>query len=232
MLPIRDNINSSIRPFMNWLIIALNVAIFFYQVSLDRPELEQVISTYGMIPERLNLDEPLSLLADPFVVITMVTSQFLHGGWLHLISNMWILYVFGDNIEDRMGHFRFLFFYVLGGIVANLLQAIVFPDSPIPAIGASGAVAAVLGGYIISFPRARVLTLIILFLFPWFVHIPAIVYLGFWFIAQLYSGLFALGGLEGPPAGGIAWWAHIGGFLFGLVMVNLFTFRKGGDVDR
>lgn len=148
--------------------------------------------------------------------------MFLHGGWFHLISNMWVLFIFGDNVEDRMGHGRFLLFYLLSGLAAGLMQALAAPGSHLPTVGASGAIAGVLGAYLLFFPGARVLTLIPFFFFFSFVEIPALFYLGFWFIAQLYSGLFALALPAGMSAGGVAWWAHIGGFLFGLLLARRF----------
>jgi membrane associated rhomboid family serine protease len=138
---------------------------------------------------------------------------------------MWTLFIFGDNVEDRMGPGRYLFFYLAGGVVANLLQAFVFPQSNLPAVGASGAIAGILGAYFLLYPRARVITLIPIFFYPWFVEISAIFYLGFWFVSQLYSGIYTLGLADQAEVGGVAWWAHIGGFLFGLVFVKLFARR-------
>ena len=226
MFPIRDTIRSYSFPVVNWAIIGANTLVFLYQTRLGPAALEQLIRNFGMVPARLSLDNPTIWLNEPFIPFTLVTSQFLHGGWLHLISNMWTLYIFGDNVEDRIGSLRFLFFYLFGGIAANLLQAFVFPDSPIPAVGASGAIAAVLGAYLVLFPRSRVITLILIFFFPWFVEISAIFYLGFWFVTQLYSGVFAFGLPDGTQTGGIAWWAHIGGFLFGLLLIRLITPRR------
>lgn len=222
MIPIRDDVPAYSFPLANWLLIGASIAVFILELSVDRVTLQNLTVNYGMVPARLSLDDPVALLGQPQALATLVTSQFLHGGWFHLISNMWILYIFGDNVEDRMGSARYLVFYLLAGVAANVMQASVFPQSTIPAVGASGAIAGVLGAYFLLFPRARVVTLIIVFLFPWFVQIPAIVFLGFWFISQLYSGLFALNG----AMGGIAWWAHIGGFLFGLIMVFLFARRR------
>jgi membrane associated rhomboid family serine protease len=232
VFPIRDTIRSYSFPIVNWAIIAVNTIVFLYQTNLGSGELEQLIRNYGMVAARLNLEDPTVWLADPFIPLTLVTSQFLHGGWLHLISNMWTLFIFGDNVEDRIGSFRFLLFYLFGGIVANLMQAFVSQESTIPAVGASGAIAAVLGAYLVLFPRARVITLIVIFFFPWFVEISAIFYLGFWFVTQLYSGVFAWGMPEGTQMGGIAWWAHIGGFLFGLLLIRLITPRRHPSKPR
>jgi membrane associated rhomboid family serine protease len=217
---------------MTWVLIAINTLVFLFETSLDPASLERLVRAFGMTPARLSLDNPAIWLDQPFILLTLVTSQFLHGGWLHLISNMWTLFIFGDNVEDRLGSVRFVLFYLLGGIVANLLQAFVFPNSSVPAVGASGAIACILGAYFLLYPRARVITLIPIFLFPWFVEISSIVYLGFWFITQLYSGLFSLGMPEGAQTGGIAWWAHIGGFLFGLLFVRLFAPRRHPSKPR
>ena len=172
-----------------------------------------------MVPARLELTQPLTW-------IPLLTSIFLHSGWFHLLSNMWTLYIFGDNIEDRMGSGRYLLFYLLGGIAAGALQAALMPQSEIPTIGASGAIAAVLGAYFFLYPTARVVTFILLFFLPWLVEIPALVYLGFWFISQLFSGLASLAAASTASMGGIAWWAHIGGFIFGLLLVRFFAPRR------
>jgi membrane associated rhomboid family serine protease len=226
MIPLRDTIRSRSYPLVTWILIGVNAFIFLFEVILPPVGREQLIRIFGLVPARLNLTHPTAWLSNPLVFLTLFTSMFLHGGWFHLISNMWTLFIFGDNVEDRMGAGRYLIFYLLGGLVANLMQAIVFPSSRVPAVGASGAIAAVLGAYFVLFPRARVVTLIPIFLFPWFVEISAFFYLGIWFISQLYSGLFALGMPGSANMGGIAWWAHIGGFVFGMVMVNLFARRR------
>jgi membrane associated rhomboid family serine protease len=155
--------------------------------------------------------------------LRILSSMFLHGGWFHIISNLWILIIFGDNVEDRMGGMRYLIFYLLSGTAAALLQAGLYPDSPIPMIGASGAIAGVLGAYLILYPRARVASIVpIVFIFT-VIELPALIFLGFWFISQLFQGWLAL---QGADMGGVAWWAHIGGFIFGLVMVRLFVSRR------
>ncbi len=215
MLPLRDTIRSYSFPFVTWGLIALNVLAFLFEAALPPAMLERFIRVFGMVPARLFGGSPL-------VWITLLTSMFLHGGWFHLISNMWILFIFGDNVEDRMGHGRYLAFYLLSGLAAGLLQAFVLPASWVPTVGASGAIAGVLGAYLLFFPGARVVTLMPFFFFFTFVEIPALFYLGFWFISQLYSGLFALALPMGMNAGGVAWWAHVGGFLFGLLFARRF----------
>ncbi len=220
MIPIRDTIRLNRFPIMNWVIIFLNALVFLYELSLKTTALNKFISLYALVPAALHLNRPLLFLEHPFTLLTLVTSMFMHAGWLHIISNMWVLLIFGDNIEDRLGSFRYLMFYLLCGIAANILQALVYPHSTIPSLGASGAIAGILGAYFVFFPASRVLTLVPIFIIPWLIEIPAIFYLGFWFISQLYSGLFSL---RGANMGGIAWWAHVGGFLFGFLFARLFV---------
>lgn len=219
MFPIRDTIRSRSFPIITLLIIAANALVFFFELSLSPASLERFLYTFGLVPARLNL-------ANPFSFYPFLTHMFLHGGWLHFISNMWTLFIFGDNVEDRMGSGGYLLFYLLGGFVAGGLQTFFSPGSSIPSIGASGAIAAVLGAYFLFFPRARVITFIPLFFLPWFVEISALVYLGFWFVSQLFSGVLSLATASGAQMGGVAWWAHVGGFLFGLVIALPAFFRR------
>jgi len=196
-------------------LIAANVLVFLYELQLSSSALERFIFTWGMVPARL--------ISDPANAwITIFTAMFLHGGWFHLLSNMWFLYIFGDNVEARMGGVRYLIFYLLSGVAAVLLQSYVLSTSQEPMIGASGAIAGVLGAYLVSFPRSRIASLVpILFIFT-IIEVPAVIFLVFWFVTQLYSGLFAM---QGANASGIAWWAHIGGFIFGVIMVIFFARR-------
>lgn len=219
MLPLQDNIRSRTFPIVNWLLIAANAVVFFIELSLSPVQLDQLINTFGLIPAHIDWLNPLTFL--PFL-----THMFLHSGWLHFLSNAWILFIFGDNVEDRLGSIRYLFFYILGGVAAGLLQTLVAAGSSIPAVGASGAIAAVLGAYILFYPSARVVTLIPIFIFPWIVQIPAFVYLGLWFISQLFSGFLSLATATGMTMGGVAWWAHIGGFVFGLLMAIPFSLGR------
>ncbi|MEN4042422.1 MAG: rhomboid family intramembrane serine protease [Anaerolineaceae bacterium] len=219
MLPIKDTIRAESFPLVNWLLIIANGVVWFFMIDMTPGELQRFAFTFGLVPANINLFDPLMLY--PFV-----THMFLHGGWLHFISNIWILIIFGDNVEDRLGSFRYLIFYLLGGLAAAGLQAYMTPGSRVPAIGASGAIAAVMGAYFLFYPRAKVITLVPLFIFPYFLEIPAIVFLGFWFISQLYSGVLALAMESGPFTGGIAWWAHIGGFVFGLIFALPLIFRR------
>ncbi len=222
MLPIRDTIRSYTFPVVNWLLIGLNTVVFLFEISLSPAELNRFIQIFALTPANLHLTNPWLLVGNPLPLITLFTHMFLHGGWFHILSNMWILFIFGDNVEDRLGSVRYLVFYLLGGLVAGLVQTLVAPSSEVPSLGASGAIAAVLGAYFLLYPRAKVITLIPLIFIPWFVEIPAIVFLGIWFITQLYSGIVSLGLSTSASMGGVAWFAHIGGFLFGLIFARLF----------
>jgi membrane associated rhomboid family serine protease len=222
MIPLRDTVRSRSLPWMTWSLIALNLLIFLYESTLPTNQLDLFIGVFGLVPARLSLST-----IQLFPWLTLLTSMFLHGSWFHVIGNMWFLFIFGDNVEDRMGPSRFLVFYLAAGATAGLCQYLLSPSSRIPTVGASGAIAGVLGAYFLLYPRARVITLIFLFVFPWLVEIPALIYLGIWFLMQLSSGLLNLGQLgAGASVGGIAWWAHIGGFVFGLLTVRLFTLGR------
>ena len=200
---------------MNWLILTGTTLVFVYELSLTPPELERFIQAFALVPARWQSDPT-------YFIITIFTSMFMHAGWFHFLSNMWVLYIFGDNVEDRMGPASYLVFYLLSGTAAALLQTYFFASSSIPTLGASGAIAGVLGAYILLYPRARVATLVPLFFVLTVMDIPASVFLGFWFVSQLFSGIASIG----VDAGGVAWWAHIGGFVFGLLMVYVFAQRR------
>lgn len=213
MFPLYDTVRSRRFPLINWMLVLLNGLAFYYELTLSETQLHRFILDWGLIPAQLAFDSADSLLR-------VLSSMFLHGGWFHILSNMWILIIFGDNIEDRMGGMRYLVFYLLSGTVAALSQAFLYPTSTIPMVGASGAIAGVLGAYLILYPRARIASLVpILFIFT-VIELPALIFLGFWFVSQLFQGWLALGGAD---VGGVAWWAHIGGFIFGLLMVRLFV---------
>jgi membrane associated rhomboid family serine protease len=218
MFPIRDTIRSRSFPLVNLTIIAVKVLVFLFQSSLSQQGFVSVIQTYGLIPAKFTL-------SNPYTVLTIFSSMFMHGGWFHLISNMWTLYIFGDNVEDRMGSGRYLSFYLLAGTVAAATHVFFTPDLRQPTVGASGAVAGVLGAYFLLFPNSRVVTFIPLFFLPWFVQIPAFIYLGIWFFSQLANGV-----MLDQAMSGIAWWAHIGGFVTGLVLVRLFARRERVEV--
>lgn len=215
MFPLYDTVRTRGFPFITLTLIVANALAFLYELRLEPAALEQFIFTWGLIPARL-LDDPSNTWN------TIFSSMFLHGGWFHIINNMWVLFIFGDNVEAGMGKIRYLIFYLLSGVAAGLLQTYVLPESAVPMIGASGAVAGVLGAYLIMVPRSRIASLVpILFIFT-IVEIPAVFFLVFWFVSQLYSGLFSI---QGAGESGIAWWAHIGGFVFGVIMVFLFRRR-------
>ncbi|MDD5467152.1 MAG: rhomboid family intramembrane serine protease [Anaerolineales bacterium] len=232
MLPIRDTIRSYNFPFVNWLLIGGNALVFLFETSLSPAMLDRLIGTFGLVPARLHLDNPALLASNPFVLVTLFTHMFLHGGWFHLLSNMWMLFIFGDNVEDRLGSGRYLVFYLMSGVAAGLVQAFVGPGSAIPSVGASGAIAGVLGAYFLLYPNSRVITLIPLVFIPWFVEIPSLFYLGIWFVSQLYSGLASLGLPNAASLGGVAWFAHIGGFVFGLLTIKLFLPRRHPAYQR
>ena len=208
MIPLRDTIPSRTFPAVNLLLIAANSVCFLYELSLGE-QLNEFVDRFGLIPAALDL--PAANLRP------LVTSMFLHSGWLHLFGNMLFLYIFGDNVEDRLGHVRYLLFYVLSGIAAALTQALTMASSTVPMIGASGAIAGVSGAYFLFYPTARVVTLVPIFFFFQIVEIPAVVFLLLWFLMQLFYG-FATISIAGRAVGGVAWWAHIGGFVFGLVV--------------
>jgi len=200
-------------------IIAANVLVFLYELQLLAVhQLDSFIEVFGFVPRRFfGWTELGGSPLDPWRFVPLVTANFLHGGWAHIIGNMWFLAIFGDNVEDRLGHLRFLLFYLVCGAFSMLVQGWVMPGSRVPSIGASGAIAGVLGAYVVLYPGARVLTLVFLFL----VDLPAVVFLGIWFVMQLLSGAASLTPAAGAAASGVAWWAHVGGFVLGMVLAVL-----------
>jgi len=225
MIPLRDDIPARRAPLVTWAIIAINVLVFLYQNSLPAPELERLVFFRGLVPVRYS--HPGWWASQGFPTdhyLSFLTCTFLHGSWLHVIANMWSLWIFGDNVEDRMGRARFLLFYLLCGLLAGLLHWVINPNSVVPTVGASGAIAGVLGAYFILFPRARVLTLVPLFFIPFFFELPAIAFLLIWFALQVLQAWSGLGG-DGM-SGGVAWWAHIGGFAAGVLLHRLFLDRR------
>ena len=205
---------------MNVLLIIICVAAFINELAMDNSQLTQFFYRYGMVPEQVM--EAYARQDYEQVLTPALTAIFLHGGWLHLLGNMLFLWVFGDNIEDRMGSFRYLLFFLLVGILANLAHAFATPSSELPTVGASGAVAGVLGAYFISFPRSKVLTLLFLGILVTLVEIPAIFFLLYWFFLQLVNGVATLG-VDTTINSGVAWWAHIGGFVAGALSVTFFS---------
>jgi len=208
MLPIGDVNPRRHFPVATAVIIALNLIVFFYELTLPEDSLQSFVLRAGVVPYQVTNHFGLPAATSLF------TSMFLHGGWVHIIGNMLYLWIFGDNIEDYLGTVSYVLFYFLAGLAAALAHIASDPSSVVPTIGASGAIAGVLGAYLVLFPRARVRTLIFIFRFIRFVELPALVVLGFWFILQLFSGLASIGAASG---GGVAWFAHIGGFAAGLL---------------
>lgn len=198
-------------------LITANFCVFFYQLSLSPRALEAFVTTYSVIPARVQLALAGSqfTLAQGFV--PFLTSMFLHAGWLHIIGNMWFLWLFGPNVEDRLGHFTYLGFYLLCGLGAGTAQTLFSLGSTIPSLGASGAIAGVLGAYIVFYPSSKIFTLVTLFFWWFFARLPAALFIGLWFLVQFLSGVSSLGS---SPGGGVAWWAHVGGFLLGMLLVS------------
>lgn len=221
MFPLKDTIRARGVPFVNYAIIAVNLLVFALEATLGPRQLQSFIFSFGLIPRQL-------FAGGTGEVFTVLTSMFVHGGWFHVLSNMWALFIFGDNVEIRLGHGRYLFFYLLCGVAAALTQALLEPSSPVPVVGASGAIAGVMGAYVLAFPHSRIVTLIPVFFIPWFVEIPALLFIGFWFLSQLFSGVFALAG-GAAAASGIAWWAHVGGFGAGILLLGVLGRRRSGS---
>lgn len=216
MIPIRDAVRSTHFPIVNVLIIGANVIAFVWQL-MQGPRLEEAFLFYGIVPIRYSSPEVAAHFTGFEQVLPFFTSMFLHGGFLHILGNMWFLYIFGDNIEDTIGHIRYLLFYLLCGLAAGLIHLYTNWGSQVPTIGASGAIAGVMGAYLLLFPRAKIMTLVPIFFFIQFFEIPAFIFLGYWFFIQLISA-----GTTKSGVGGIAFWAHIGGFVAGLVLVKIF----------
>jgi membrane associated rhomboid family serine protease len=224
VIPLRDAVPAESFPAATMLLIALNVLTFVYELSLGS-ELDMFILQYGAVPLRFSWAWQREDVSTVKRFLPLFTSMFLHGGWLHLGGNMLYLWIFGDNVEDRLGHVRFLLFYFACGLAAALTQIYVHPTSRIPMVGASGAVAGVLGAYLILFPYARVLALIPILFFFQIVELPASLFLIFWFLMQFLSGAVSITG-DPDLTGGVAWWAHIGGFVGGVALGFMFPKRK------
>jgi len=218
MIPLGDNIPSRRFSVVTATLIVINTIFFLLQVLFE-PFGNQIVQTFGATPVRITTQ-----WANPLTLATLVTATYLHGGWAHLIGNMIYLAIFGNNVEDRMGRGRFFIFYTLCGVLSGLAQVMAMPTSRIPAIGASGAIAGVLGAYLLMFPHARIRTLIPLIFIYTTVHLPAVVVLGGWFLVQFLNGLASL--RVSVQTGGVAWWAHIGGFVVGMILMPLFRQKQ------
>ena len=217
MIPLRDNVPTRTFPVVNYALIIANALVFFIELNLNSAgALDRFMFAHGVVPALFNSDPGSHY-------ITLISSQFLHGGFAHLLGNMVFLYIFGDNAEDVFGHIKYLIFYIGSGIAAALTQIYFHPNSGIPMVGASGAIAGVLGAYFLFYPRARVLTLIPLGFFSRIIEVPAFLFLGIWFLMQTFSGTSALyiARASGRDVAGVAWWAHVGGFAFGFFMAIL-----------
>ncbi|GAB7078637.1 rhomboid family intramembrane serine protease [Megalodesulfovibrio paquesii] len=223
MLPLRDSIPRVHRPLAVLLIIVANTVVFLYQQGLPPQLEEQFIHFWGVIPARLFHGDWSAWQYYPDTHLYLLSYMFLHAGWAHFLLNMLFLWIFGDNIEDVMGPWRFLLFYVCCGLAALMLHAFFHPDSTSPILGASGAIAGIMGSYFLLYPHSRVFTLIPIIIIPYFVEIPAVIFLGIWFLIQLFSGISSLNSTDGA---GIAWWAHAGGFLAGMALLPLFRNRN------
>jgi membrane associated rhomboid family serine protease len=219
MIPIRDTIRSRNYPIVNVTLIAINVAVFLLQPG-NVSELQQFALTYGLVPARYTVDSISQYFSFGQQVVSLFSFMFLHGGFWHLVGNMWFLYIFGDNVEDKLGPIRYLAFYLLCGWASALTHVFFNVHSQVPIIGASGAIAGVMGAYFILYPRSRVLTLIPIIIIPYFIEIPAFFFLAIWFAIQFFGA--TLSGTIG--GGGIAWWAHVGGFVAGIIFLGLFMY--------
>lgn len=228
MIPLRDNIPTLRFSYVTYALIVLNVLVFLYEVSLGEEGFIRFINDWGYTPARVTEALGAGRFELP-VLVTLLTSVFLHGGWLHIIGNMLYLHIFGNNVEDSMGHLRFLIFYLLIGVLANFGQIIVSPDSTVPGVGASGAIAGVLGAYLLLYPRAGVLMLVPIFFFIQLVTLPAVVVLIFWFVLQLFQGSLTLAAGQ-AGAGGVAFWVHAAGFVLGMLLVYPFRNRDLTEV--
>lgn len=225
MIPLKDTIPRIGVSFITWTLILLNAIIFIFEISIPKDSLQQLLYLFGLVPARYTYPKwALIHGLSPGNFSPFLTNMFLHGGWLHIIGNMWFLHLFGSTVEDRMGHLRFLFFYLLSGLAANLIFFMSDPHSTIPEFGASGAIAGVMGAYIVMFPKAQILTLIPILFIPFLVNLPALFYLGFWFLIQVLSGTLSF--ISHGTGGGVAWWAHIGGFFMGIILLPLFRSRE------
>lgn len=217
MFPLRDTQPSYSRPVVTISLIVVNAIVFLYELTLGRSALDAFVYQHGLVP-------------DHFSLASVFSSMFLHSGWMHIIGNMWFLWVFGDNVEDLLGHAKYLVFYLLCGVAAALGQVFSNPYSTVPMVGASGAIAGVMGAYLIKFPRARVVTLVFIFFFITTIEIPAPILLAYWFVVQLFSGLGSIARTHLTEGGGTAFFAHVAGFIAGIVLVMVLG--TGGRKDR
>jgi membrane associated rhomboid family serine protease len=226
LIPLKDLTPRRSFPTITLLLILINVAIFIYQIRLPDRAAEIFVNTYAVIPARIQLALAGHRYTLAQALIPLFTCMFLHAGWLHIIGNMWFLWIFGANVEDRIGPLAYLFFYLLCGVGSSIAQTAFSWGSHIPALGASGAISGVLGAYIIFFPTSQIYTLVTLFIIWFRARIPAIVFIGLWFVLQALSAFGSLGASGRVESGGVAWWAHIGGFALGLLLAKIIPWRN------
>ena len=226
MIPLRDTTPTRNYPVVNTALIGINIVVYLIQL-LQGPEINRFIYIYGLVPARYSISQIAEYFTVSQQVFSLVSFMFLHGGFWHILGNMWSLYIFGDNVEDRLGPVRYALFYLLCGIASGFSHLVLNLQSNVPTIGASGAIAGVMGAYFILHPRSKILTLIPIFFIPYFINIPAFIFLGLWFLFQFINAAGSQG-----AAGGIAWWAHIGGFVFGIAFLKLFTALPDTKVSR
>ncbi|HKE24268.1 MAG TPA: rhomboid family intramembrane serine protease [Bryobacteraceae bacterium] len=213
MFPLRDTQKSYSKPVVTILLIVVNILVFLYEFSLNDFQLNHFIATYGLVPARFSIEH-------------IFTAMFLHGGWFHVLGNMWFLWIFGDNIEDILGHGKYLMFYLMCGVAAALLQTYFNYDSRVPMVGASGAIAGVMGAYMVKFPRARILTFVLIIFFFYTFEVPAWLMLIYWFVLQLFGGFDAITESQYSQGGGTAFFAHVGGFIAGMILIHLLGTRE------
>jgi len=232
VFPLRDNVPTSITPYITYGLIGANIGIFLYQLTLNQQQLQEFFYSAAVVPCQLSGNIvgrcPIPTPQQLPEWMTLISSQFLHGGFLHIAGNMLFLWIFGNNVEDRLGHIKFLIFYLTCGVLAALSQWFFAPNSTIPSLGASGAIAGVMGAYILRYPQARVLTLVFLGFFVTTLQIPAVFFLGLWFVQQALYGIASLQVPSniGMESGGVAYWAHAGGFVFGAILAPMFGLLK------
>jgi membrane associated rhomboid family serine protease len=220
MIPLRDTTKSGSFPIVNTIFIALNIAVFIYEIWFVN-DTRLFLYRYGLVPAVVTTDLEIGIISR---VYPFFTSMFLHAGWMHIIGNMIFLYIFGDNIEHRMGHIKYLFFYILTGTIAALIQFLININSTIPIVGASGAISGVLGAYLLFFPKSRILTVVPILFFIRLIHLPATVFIFVWFLIQFLGGISSAG--RASDVGGVAFWAHLGGFAAGLILARHFDKLK------
>jgi len=226
MIPLRDDTPRFSTPYVTYFIIALNTLVFLFERAQSPGALNALVYQFGVVPQHFTEasagGSQFSLAGS---LVSIFTSMFLHASWLHIIGNMWVLWIFGDNIEDYLGHFSYLLFYLVSGVAASVAHILLNPGSNVPSVGASGAIAGVMGAYFVLYPRAKVLTIVPLIVFFTFWWLPAWIVLGYWFLVQFLSGAATSIVQSSQNAGGIAFWAHVGGFVAGILLIKLLPER-------